>query len=495
MIISPTNIKCFDHLYKAMQLSRPNRISRWGLSWMRNHFPCPQCQQVFTSVHEFTADIQRHLEQQKVALGELDQREHQCQKCGIMYSVIHDLMGHIFAKHPELFVCQICDQQFNDYTSLFRHIKDHFENKNKTKKIPKVLPFMKTSDDTKCLHCEENISYNSFQTLLHCYNEHKFYWSMCSICGKLLDLMKPRLSIRHFHSHDLRDLTHPKLRVMKLTLTTFNIRSITPLYEALHDEENDTEMKQWLVSIFICTYCHMSFNHQYLLVTHVQSHLVNEQTMLASLPEGKFECQHCGTIFSTNYKLGTHLATDHKAGIPCKICGKLFGFEMHLYHHERNMHGRLHQCSTCGKTFKQSAHLTGHARVHSNVKPFSCEVCGQQFKMQKTLSYHTKSFHDPDIIKDHQCDVCGKRFLIAASLQYHKISHSDVYSYECRTCGKMFKRSSGLRRHHKNHHVMSYARNDIQVDMTEQCDDATEESEQVVMLENEFQSAYQIIQL
>ena len=454
IIINTMNLKKNDPLYNAVEQSRSGKISEWGGNWLKKYFPCPHCHQNFSSSDELTLDIKHHLVQESTLLMTLDQREHECQMCGVLYEVQTDLMAHMRSQHQSALICKYCNVVFEDLVKMFKHMRTHetSQQADRARTIAVKQQFTSNASNLKCVHCKEDFKREHFKFLMHNYKQHEHRWFICCICGH--GLLTASYMTRHFSTHDI-SATYPQLRGLKLVIATSNIKSITPLYTALRNS-NDNAItgwaSKWLYSIFLCTYCNITFESQEMLATHVKTHLEQESEMLALVDQGEYECQHCSKVCVSQNELGKHKLAVHNEGYTCKICGKTFhgAFNLHIHEKQHGNH-RPFSCKLCDKTFKQKPHLSDHMKTHSNVREYSCEVCGQQFKLKSTLNQHVLRMHNPTYVRKYACDICGARAHTSSALNNHKAKHSDQRPFTCQQCGKTFKTARHCQKHMKSH--------------------------------------------
>ena len=445
-VINPMNLKDHLALANAVESYGEANDSDWGSGWLKKHYPCPHCNEVFSTPEELENDIKHHLIEESGRLLSLDQREYECQICGLLFDFNHTLLAHTREYHIEIFQCQLCHVQCETNTELKQHMRNHI--------VTDVA--IRFDSELKCAHCKEQFTGKPFEFLLHNYTQHASKWFMCSICGHGISSFN-RMA-KHFQTHGI-EASNSDIRGLKLVINSVNTRSILPLNTALQNSQTGdvTEWgRKWLKSSFLCTYCNLSCTQAAILAQHIKIHLAQEQEMLALLDKGQFECQKCGAIFKTPAEFGKHKLEVHQEGYECDECQKVFHNATNLQIHKKiHSDAKPYICRQCGKAFRQHGHLSDHMRTHSDVRSFSCEHCGKQFKWRSTLNQHQMRLHDPHAVRKFECDICGHKSHTKTGLRQHKAKHTDQRPFKCDQCGKCFKLWGALRRHLKTHIITS----------------------------------------
>ncbi len=80
----------------------------------------------------------------------------------------------------------------------------------------------------------------------------------------------------------------------------------------------------------------------------------------------------------------------------CKMCNSRFNDESEWIRHEENDHTveRPVKCPVPGCRFRlKFNNFSIHARIHSNIKKYSCSICGKKYKRLSGRIAHFKSQH------------------------------------------------------------------------------------------------------
>ncbi|KAM4567078.1 uncharacterized protein PAE49_010531 isoform 1-T1 [Odontesthes bonariensis] len=170
-----------------------------------------------------------------------------------------------------------------------------------------------------------------------------------------------------------------------------------------------------------------------------------------------FACEVCNKSFNRQFHLRKHMNT-HKEQRPfsCDQCPRKFRntatFEYHLLRHEELKYATF-ECQLCEKSFKTKRCLKTHQLVHTDTRPFVCSTCGKGFKTKHSLQAH-QVVHAVE--KPHKCSQCWESFRYAITLQCHQSVHTGENPYKCAVCGKAFTRRRSLRTHQAVHRGKVY---------------------------------------
>ena len=220
-----------------------------------------------------------------------------------------------------------------------------------------------------------------------------------------------------------------------------------------------------------------------------------------SSPQPKiYNCQTCGKIFDSQYKLNRHqLVHSGEKKFSCNICNKSFSEQYRLKRHELTHTGeKLFPCDICDKLFSRKDHLNRHiAELHLSDEQHSCDICAVTFPNKRSLGIH-KRIHGDGKSKDPKnlrvsalteldsakkqdnpsdlkvqipqevrlsssltitpipkklpCEMCSESFDDNAKLKLHmRKSHSGEKVFSCEVCNKNFLRKDHLEVHSRIH--------------------------------------------
>merc|ERR1719245_2400773 len=116
----------------------------------------------------------------------------------------------------------------------------------------------------------------------------------------------------------------------------------------------------------------------------------------------KYHCNPCGKVFSSKFKLRSHLIKI-KTGAKyykCNTCllefSRKYTLDIHESLHEKSkaINHKIFKCKLCSRTFKESSALDGHMAVHSNKSGLNCGKCLMIFLDKKKLKLHIVKKHE-----------------------------------------------------------------------------------------------------
>ncbi|XP_044259575.1 zinc finger protein OZF-like isoform X2 [Tribolium madens] len=308
-----------------------------------------------------------------------------------------DANKHKEIKAEEVFKCDQCPGEFNDYDLLKNHLNSH--------KINVSLEEIKA--DVSCPKCD-----NKFCNLEE-YGSHNCFTEEGNTQNE------DGNNEKNFNSDDI--------------------------FENTTETETSEAYKK---AKYVCTWtnCKKILSSAYTLKTHELKH------------QGKrsFLCVTCGKGFITKNSLTCHEKIHLEVkGYICKICNIGFSVRSNLRAHEKKHHeGVRFYCSQCSKAFVSKCSLERHERIHTGIKEFKCQSCPSAFYTKKELLKHQR-YHQG--LRLHKCDECFKTFFERHHLIIHLRSHTGERPYVCQfpNCGKSFTESQKLKRHHNAKHAQT----------------------------------------
>eukprot|EP00088_Acartia_fossae_P048050 TRINITY_DN5229_c0_g1_i3.p1 TRINITY_DN5229_c0_g1~~TRINITY_DN5229_c0_g1_i3.p1 ORF type:complete len:398 (-),score=38.57 TRINITY_DN5229_c0_g1_i3:87-1280(-) len=215
--------------------------------------------------------------------------------------------------------------------------------------------------------------------------------------------------------------------------------------------------------MYNCQSCGKIFDSQYKVTRH----------QLVHSGEKKFSCQICNKSFSEQYRLKRHVLTHTgEKSFPCDICGKLYSRKDHLNRHIAELHlsEEQYSCDICAVTFPNKRSLSMHKRIHGDSSKFKdlhnvrTETLTElnSVKKQENLSdvkeiipqevRLSSSLTITPIPKRITCEICNESFDDNAKLKLHvRKSHSGEKVFSCEVCNKNFLRKDHLEVHSRIH--------------------------------------------
>ncbi|XP_050101701.1 zinc finger protein 239-like [Anopheles aquasalis] len=245
----------------------------------------------------------------------------------------------------------------------------------------------------------------------------------CATCGVdgFVPIRSMRAINRHFGLHDIQERPHGCDLCALRFRTERNLQSHRRLYHAGGERNvkmdipvtSDTQQQQQQQQH------RLHRLHQSVLRQQQQQ---QQQKRRSPADWRRFQCCHCGAIYSARNALKRHENT-HTLGVTyaCRECGKIFAKLDCLTQHTR-IHSRTrpYGCELCGKTFIQLGHLRIHMRGHTGERPHVCAICNRGFRHKQALTVHGR-IHSG--VKPFRCVVCEISFTDASTLRKHGAVH------------------------------------------------------------------------
>ncbi|XP_035236554.1 zinc finger protein 64 isoform X1 [Anguilla anguilla] len=221
---------------------------------------------------------------------------------------------------------------------------------------------------------------------------------------------------------------------------------------------------------FECEVCNKRFSRRDKLNMHSRSHT----------GEKPHKCKHCAYAAADSSSLKKHLRIHYdERPFKCQICPYASRNSSQLTVHLRSHTGDApFQCYLCEAKFKINSDLKRHTRIHSGEKPYKCDFCDYRCAMKGNLKSHVQikhgaenALHCPDCdfrcgnktaLRQHQrqhqpsqpiqCPACSYSCSSKGALKIHQRIHSEERPFKCEACGFATKQRSNLAIHRKKCH-------------------------------------------
>ncbi|XP_044268484.1 zinc finger protein 679-like isoform X21 [Tribolium madens] len=278
-----------------------------------------------------------------------------------------------------LFECQVCQKVYSSLAKLNKHKSRHGEKKH------------------KCSSCDKRFALSwELRTHISVWHVEENNLS-CEFCD-----YKTRGS-NSLKSHVIRKHTRDfKFKCDECNSGYICAKDLTNHKKIAHESLR-----------FVCEFCSKVFRNCYNFKNHVKVHDPDYVEM-------KFPCPHCSKVFK-KYELQKHVKLMHSGESGkyfCDICGKILTTNTSLKNHKKVHSGEKNfVCEVCGKAFLARYTLRNHIRVHTKEKPYKCIECETAFSQKSSLNIHMR-YHTGE--RPYKCDLCKKQFITKSVLNTHK---------------------------------------------------------------------------
>ena len=196
---------------------------------------------------------------------------------------------------------------------------------------------------------------------------------------------------------------------------------------------------------FKCEVCGKTYQYKGTLKKHMETdHL-----------KLRYDCNYCGRPYTQKGHLRTHIQMHHlkETRFKCEQCDHISSSPGRLKRHIEAVHQKKrHFCQECGTSFSTDYTLNSHIKAkHSKESPYKCKKCGKKLSTSKALQLHVKAIH---LNERHQCKDCQKSFSGLDAMRRHmKVIHSVGKQYNCDHCGKIFASNYQIKQHISEVHL------------------------------------------
>lgn len=239
-------------------------------------------------------------------------KEQQCTECGKTYANIKQLRRHLDCHSNNSYVCTVCGMTLNTRHTLNHHMKKHSE----------ILIHI-------CNYCGKKFKMSK-ALKIHLISHSGLRPYKCLYCDKTFsDNSICRVHMRNLHSTEILSGESTS------GIAIIPVPSLRELQETAKSQETPVrDVKQY-----------------------------GDRTIHVV-----YGCEICPDVFTTPYKLKTHM----------------------VKHDEENY---KHKCNFCEKTFKTSNGLKSHYIHHSGRRPYKCQFCEKTFTDSAIGRNHMRNVH------------------------------------------------------------------------------------------------------
>ena len=213
-----------------------------------------------------------------------------------------------------------------------------------------------------------------------------------------------------------------------------------------------------------CKECNVALCHIQKFITHVNTHLKEEDKIDIALP---YICPVCSRRSKTYMALNWHMIM-HKKERPYKCdwpgCKWSFTCQRYLTKHIMRHQGhksycgrrpstkiRKFKCSQCNYAACSKQLLEYHENTHTNARPFKCSQCDRAYNSPRNRQIHELNMHSNSKDKHYMCELCGYSSFFKSDLKKHQRIHTGDKPYTCEHCGYRSSRIDNLRKHVRVH--------------------------------------------
>lgn len=348
-----------------------------------------------------------------------------------------------FKRQSDGWICVFCDQIFDIFKDIKRHMPNHFQNF-----ICNSCNMSFVTDHAFRLHVTKkecsSISFKEFRyihQLRHRRNaqiiveystlypfrmwNNKLSCVFCRDVFKNPDLLRAHLGIKHKEKTNnafYKSLGKEFLKVditnlkCKICLAPFDsVENLARHLKVEHNKAIDLKAQLGLLpfkfdtSFWICLYCKQDFADCQSLIRHTSGHFMN------------YVCDICGEGFITEHALTVHSRTPHENIYPCYRCSASFSSIEDKKSHIKERHTKTpYVCYVCKDKprFASWDLKQKHLLEEHNVEPnqYECHECNSVFNSRSAKYKHVRKMHS---VKQFCCKYCNSNFTSSVILHNH----------------------------------------------------------------------------
>jgi len=311
------------------------------------NYVCSECGMKFVTGSGLTAHSRVHT-------GE---KPYECKQCSMAFRSRSSFVLHKKLKHGEgggrkRHRCFHCQDKFQDFNSLKKHIESHVELKNV------VLV---------CDKCSE--VFNDINAhLRHMYAKHvdKTLFS-CNECNRRFPALK------HLNKHMQKE------HLNETVVEDYSIKQEC-FREFMQGEGSEIQLKGTDGdSRVFCTKC----NKYFVNARRMRSHILNVHIR-------PFKCTECPKSFGELIKMNIHKEIVHEGRkrFCCEFCPNRYVSVVDLKNHVRiHTKEKPYFCDICEKGFRWKTNFRDHMELHKT-RNIKCDNCDKQFVSTRDLKIH-----------------------------------------------------------------------------------------------------------
>ncbi|XP_075034982.1 zinc finger protein 646 [Mixophyes fleayi] len=448
-------------------------------------------------------------------------RVYECDLCEKSYRHSGSLINHKRTHQTGDYMCPYCSKHIHNLAALKNHIRIHHKIKksqlgqesDNSRFLFSDMCFPHEGKDMfGCVSCEETFHSEDdlvAHQMVHMALEEDLWDHQAPECSTpnhnkddtlrdIRDYEWEHSSISNFHGDEIKDLGSAGEDIKPVDYTCVECGEV---YESVDDLNNHKHTHQ--TGIYQCSFCPKEYPNLLALRSHFQSHtkpqaLRNSGRKTLDGSEGnefmdnqpsvdnRYDCGHCGLIFSNEVDFHQHQVAHEKQVMDESLPGlhaegqeSELSFPMHSSEREllRRIKSEMeetdpseiadggsllsHICGFCGKTYDDLESLKVHSLSHTAEEvPFANEndhpdtdfkdkSLQQSLKEEERSGETAKNEGSPES-RPYTCEQCGKTYRHGGSLVNHKKTHL-VGNFQCVACSRQYPNLAAYRNHLRHH--------------------------------------------